>query len=140
MSGHEDFSRVDKVRSSSDRAFGFVFAAVFAIIAGWPLLDAGPIRLWALAIAVAFLMTALIRPATLSPLNRLWTAFGLLLHRIVSPIILGVMFFVVVTPMGVLMRVLRKDPLKLKWQPDAKSYWIAKEPPGPAPESMKHQF
>jgi len=140
MSGHEDLSRVDKVRASSDRAFGFVFAAVFVIIAGWPLLDAGPIRLWALAIAVAFLMTALIRPAILSPLNRLWTAFGLLLHRIVSPIILGVMFFVVVTPMGVLMRVLRKDPLKLKWQPDAKSYWIAKDPPGPTPESMKHQF
>jgi hypothetical protein len=85
-------------------------------------------------------MVAWLSPAALAPLNRVWTRFGLLLHRIVSPVVLGVMFFVVVTPMGLIMRALGKDPLRLRFDRDARSYWIDRRPPGPAPDTLNNQF
>jgi hypothetical protein len=83
---------------------------------------------------------ALLWPAVLAPLNRIWTRFGLLLHRIVSPVVLGVMFFGVVTPMGLVMRALGKDPLRLRFDPAARTYWIERRPPGPAPDTLNNQF
>ncbi len=79
-------------------------------------------------------------PSLLAPLNRVWTKFGLLLHKVVSPIVLGVMFYLVITPTGLLMRLFGKDPLRLKFDGTAKSYWIPREPPGPKPDSIKDQF
>ena len=137
---HEDLARSETVKGGSDRAFGLVFTVVFAIVAGWPLLDGNPLRWWALVPAAGFLAAALIRPALLAPLNRLWTRFGLLLHRVVNPLVMGVMFFLLITPMGLALRLLGKDPMRLRRDPAAASYWIAREPPGPAPETMKQQF
>ena len=138
--GHESYERPEDVRGSSDRSFGMVFAVVFALIGLLPLAFGGALRLWALLVAAAFLGIALAVPSLLAPLNRLWLRFGLLLHRIVSPLILGIMFFLVVTPMGLLMRALGKDPLRLRFDRHAASYWIDRVPPGPEPESLKDQF
>ena len=87
-----------------------------------------------------FLVAALFFPPLLQPLNRLWTKFGLLLHKVVSPVVLGIMFFLVITPIGLLMRSLGKNPLQLRFDDDARSYWVHRRPPGPAPDSLKDQF
>ena len=138
--GHESFGRDEPVQTSSNRAFGLVFAAVFLIVGVWPWAFGGQIRLWSIAVGAAFLAAAWFWSAALAPLNRVWTRFGLLLHRIVSPIVLGVMFFLVVTPTGLLMRALGKDPLRLRFDRDARSYWIDRRPPGPAPDTLNNQF
>ncbi len=135
---HEDLGRNDAPKPSSDRGFGLVFAAVFAVVALWPILGAEAPRLWALALAAAFLAVALAAPRRLAPLNRLWTRFGLLLSRVMNPLVLGLLFFVVVTPMGLVMRALGKDPLRRRLDRSAASYWIRRDPPGPAP--MSRQF
>jgi Saxitoxin biosynthesis operon protein SxtJ len=137
---HESFARDEEIQTSSDRAFGFVFAAVFAIVGCWPLLDGRLPRWWTLAISAAFLAVALVRPVTLAPLNRLWTRFGLLLHRVVNPIVLGVIFFGVITPIGLVMRAIGWDGLRLKRDSAADTYWIERRPPGPPPAGMKDQF
>lgn len=138
--GHESYTRDEQVDGSSDRSFGLVFAAFFALIGLLPLLLGKSPRIWALGTAGVFLLAALLFPSLLAPLNRLWLKLGLLLHRIVSPIALGIMFFLVITPMGLVMRAMGKDFLRLRLDPAARSYWIPREPPGPAPESLKNQF
>jgi hypothetical protein len=139
---HEDFAREQPVASGSERAFGLVIAAFFAIIALRPLLHdvhAAPLW-WALAIAAALLLLAFAVPKALRPLNKLWARLGMLLSRLVTPIVLALLFYGVVTPVAVLMRLLDKDPLKLRPAPEAESYWIARPPPGPPPASMQQQF
>ena len=115
-------------------------ATVFAVIGCWPLLGGATPRWWALAVGGAALVVALAAPQWLAPATRVWLRFGLLLHRVTSPIILAVIYFGVVTPTGLLRRALGKDPLRLKRDPDAESYWIEREPPGPDRESMSNQF
>jgi len=137
---HERLTRDEPVAISSERSFGFVFAAVFAIIGLWPLLDGDGPRLWSLGVAVAFAAVAVLRPALLAPLNRLWARFGLLLHHVVNPVVMAVLFFLTITPIGLIARLFRKDPLNLKFEPDRRTYWIEREPPGPPPETMKNQF
>ena len=127
-------------KMGSERSFGLVFAAVFAIISLWPLLSAEKARLWLLAIAAIFLAAAFVAPHTLAPLNRLWYRIGILLGKVVTPLVLGVLWFAVVTPVGLLMRLFGKDPLRLKREPAAKSYWIERSPPGPIAGSLKNQF
>jgi hypothetical protein len=138
--GHESFYRDESIQGSSNRGFGLVFAVVFALIGLWPLISSGGVRLWSLAVAAGFLIAALVLPTVLGPLNRLWLRFGLLLHRIVNPIVLGIMFFLVITPMGVVMRLFGKDLLKLRYDRSAASYWVSRTPPGPEPKSLNHQF
>ncbi len=137
---HEDLSREDEVEGSSDRAFGYVFAAVFLIIAAWPLLHSGTPRWWSVGVAAAFALVAIVKPVLLAGANKLWMKFGLLLAKVVSPIALGILFYLVFMPIGLLMRVSGKDPLRLKFDPAAQSYWIPREPPGPPPTSMTNQF
>lgn len=126
--------------NSSDRSFGLVFAAFFLIIALLPLLHGHDIRLWAAVVSFAFGAVSLTAPAILAPLNRLWTRFGVLLHRTVSPVALGVMYYGVITPTGLLMRLSGKDSLRLRIDKSASSYWIDRRPPGPAPDSLKFPF
>jgi predicted membrane metal-binding protein len=137
---HEDLSREEHVEGSSDRSFGIVFAVVFIIIACWPLLHAGLVRWWAAAIAAGFAVVAMAMPSLLAVPNRLWMKFGLLLAKIVSPVALGILFYAVFTPLGIVMRLVGQDPLRLKYDAKAASYWIDRQPPGPPPESMTNQF
>ena len=125
---------------SSDRTFGLVFFVVFVVIALLPMLHHQPARVWSLLTSGAFLLLASLRPQYLRPLNRLWMRFGLLLHHIVSPVALGVVYYVTVVPIGLGMRLLRKDPLKLSFDRAAATYWVSRTPAGPEAESMKNQF
>lgn len=102
--------------------------------------ETGPVRVWAATVAITLLAASLFFPSVLKVFNRLWTKFGLVLHRIVNPVIMGLIFFLTVTPTALIFRALGKDPLRLKLDPEAESYWIHREPPGPAPESMSQQF
>jgi hypothetical protein len=137
---HENLHRDHTVEGSSDRAFGLVFAAVFAIVAAWPLLGGGGPRWWALTVAAAFVLLALLAPRWLAVPNRWWTRLGVLLGRVVSPIALAVLFYGAFAPMGAVLRLIGKDPLRLKRDREAASYWIRRDPPGPAPGSLTRQF
>jgi len=137
---HESFARDEPVKTSSERSFGIVFCAVFAIVGLWPLIGTGAPRWWSLGLAAGFLAAALAVPRALAPLNRLWAKLGLLLHRITNPVIMGLVFFLAVTPTALIMRMLGKDPLRRKFDREAGSYWIERKPPGPEPDSMRHQF
>ncbi|MGO4672530.1 SxtJ family membrane protein [Bosea sp. 2YAB26] len=137
---HEFRSGHGAVEGSSDRSFGFVFTGVFALLAlynGWHHGRAWP---WLAGIAAVFLGITLVRASLLAPLNKLWTRFGLLLASVVNPIVLGLLFFVVFTPIGLLARLLGKDFLRLRRKPEVASYWVRRDPPGPEPLSMKDQF
>jgi hypothetical protein len=137
---HESYSRYEAAVPGSDRSFGIVMTAAFAAISLLNWWHAGHSWPWTGAIAVFFLAAAMLYPAALKPLNWLWLKFGLLLHKVVNPIVMAMLFFGTVLPTGLLMRALGKDLLRLKGQPDSDSYWIKRHPPGPAPESMKDQF
>ena len=137
---HERLTGDEPAEGGSARGFGIVFAFLFVAIGGFPLLAGEPPRGWAFGVAGAFLLVALVRPALLVPLNRAWFRFGLLLQRVVNPLVMAVIYFAVVTPTGLVMRALGKDPLRLRRDPDAKSYWIHRDPPGPERESLKNQF
>ena len=137
---HEDFAPKAAVRASSDRSFGLVFAAVFAIVAAWPLFSGGALRLWALAVAAGFALAALAFPAVLAPLNRAWMRVGMAMHAVVSPVVLSIMYFGVVWPTGAVMRLMRRDLLRLEFDREAASYWVDRKPPGPPPESFRDPF
>lgn len=137
---HEDFDRAHDFAGPSDRNFGTVFTLFFTILGLWPLRHGQPIRVWALALAGIFLALTLIRPQVLHPLNRAWLGLGLLLGRIVNPIVIAILFYVVFTPAAMIAKALGKDFMRLKKNPGEKSYWILRTPPGPAPESMAKQF
>jgi hypothetical protein len=137
---HEFQSREEPAKTSSNRSFGLVFAAFFALLASlswWHGTARWPIWLGMAGLALA---AALIAPQILAPLNRVWAKFGLLLHRIVSPLFLALLFYGCVAPIGFLMRLTGKDPLRLRHEPSSTSYWIERTPPGPDPASFKNQF
>ena len=127
---------MDDIKISSNRSFGIVFFVVFFLIALYPLIHNEEIRIWSLIISLIFLILGLINSRILTPLNKLWFKFGILLGKIISPIIMGIIFFLVVTPIGLIMRLLGKDVLNLKFNAN-KSYWIEKTGPK---SKMKNQF
>lgn len=128
-------------RQGSDRSFGYVFAVVFALIGLFPLIRLEAPRAWSLAIAAVFALFAALFPHLLHPLNRAWLAFGRLLHKIVSPVVMGAIFFLAVTPTALIMRWRRRELLSLRFRPDQPSYWIERETPTlPPSETMKKQF
>ena len=127
---------MDDIKISSNRSFGIVFFIVFLLIALYPLLKGNDLRIWSLVISFIFLVLGLINSKILTPLNRLWFKFGLLLGRFISPLIMGIIFFIVVTPTGIIMRLFKKDLLNLKYN-KKESYWINKSGPK---SKMKNQF
>lgn len=135
-----NFSTDDSIARSSERSFGFVFAIVFLLIAIYPLIQADSIRWWALTLALVFLLTAFLLPIVLYPLNYIWYRFGLLLHHIVNPLVMGLVFFTTIIPIGIIMQISGKDILNLKLKSSAKSYWINRYPPGPSKDSLKKQY
>ncbi len=124
------------IKISSNRNFGIVFFVVFLIIAIWPLLNSEPIRIWSLLIAIIFLFLGIINSIILTPLNKIWFKFGIFLGNFISPIVMAIIFFFVVTPIGILMKVFKKDLINLKKNND-KSYWIIKKD---IKSKMKNQF
>ena len=124
------------IKISSNRSFGLVFFVLFLVIGLWPLINNNEIKIWSIAISVVFLVLGLLNSKLLLPLNKLWFKFGLLLGKIISPLVMVIIFFLVVTPIGYLMRMLKKDLLNLKLN-DEKSYWIEKNEPK---SKMKNQF
>ena len=127
---------MDDVKISSNRSFGVVFFAVFLFIALYPLVFSGEIRAWSAIISLIFLVLGLLNSKILTPLNKLWFKFGIFLGKIISPLIMGMIFFLVVTPIGLIMRLLGKDVLNLRYNKN-KSYWIEKTE---LKSKMKNQF
>ena len=125
-----------KIKTSSNKSFGIVFFIVFLIISLYPLIKDGDLRLWSLIVSLIFLILGLTNSIILTPLNRLWFKFGIFLGKIVSPIILGTIFFLIVTPTGLLLRLFGKDVINLKYN-NNNSYWIEKTGPK---SNMKDQF
>ena len=127
---------MDDIKIGSNRSFGIVFFVVFLIIATYPLINADELRLWSLIISIVFLFLGLVNSKILNPLNKLWFKFGIFLGKIISPLVMGIIFFLVVTPIGLLMRLLNKDLLNLRFNNNS-SYWIEKTEPK---SKMKNQF
>ena len=127
---------MDDIKISSNRSFGIVFFIVFLLIALYPLTYSQEIRVWSVIISIIFLGLGLFNSKILTPLNKLWFKFGIFLGKIISPIIMGITFFLVVTPIGLLMRLLGKDLINLKYNKN-ESYWIEKKGPK---SKMKNQF
>ena len=127
---------MDDIKISSNRSFGIVFFVVFLLITIYPLTHGGDIRIWSATISFVFLVLGLLNSSILTPLNKIWFKFGIILGKIISPVIMAIIFFLVVTPTGLIMRILRKDILNLKYNQN-KSYWIEKEGPK---SKMKNQF
>ena len=125
-----------KIRISSNRSFGIVFFTVFFIVSIYPFFKGGDLRIWSLIISIIFLILGLLNSKILTPLNKIWFKFGVLLGNIISPIVMGIVFFLVVTPISLLMKALGKDILNLKKNTN-KSYWIEKTGPK---SKMKDQF
>tara|TARA_Y100000590_G_scaffold429853_1_gene542850 strand:- start:838 stop:1221 length:384 start_codon:yes stop_codon:yes gene_type:complete len=127
---------MNQIKPGSNKSFGIVFCIVFLLIALYPLLNSDPIRIWSLIISIIFIILGLFNSQLLTPLNILWFKFGMLLGKFVSPIIMGLVFFLVVTPTGIIMRLFNKDLLKQK-KNNSNSYWVKRES---AKTNMKDQF
>jgi hypothetical protein len=127
---------MDDVKISSNRSFGLVFFIVFLLIAFYPLINQGEIRIWSVLISLFFLILGIINSKILTPLNKVWFKFGIFLGKLISPLVMGIIFFLVVTPIAFLMRILKKDLLNLKFNKNS-SYWIEKTDPK---STMKNQF
>lgn len=147
---HENISHDDAIEIGSDRSFGITFTVVFALLAtffyfrgppSWTPESIAP-KLWMglAGVSGVFLLISLAIPSILHPFNVVWMKFAGVLNMIVSPIVMGLLFFLTVTPMALLLRAMGKDLLRLKLDKDAKSYWIERTPPGPPPDTMKNQF
>ena len=126
-----------RIKMSSNRSFGIVFFFVFLIISLWPLINENPIRVWSIVIAIIFLILGLMNSKILKPLNIIWFKFGVLLGNIVAPIVMGFIFFAVITPTGVIMKIIGRDLLHSKYDNRKKSYWINR---GKPKSTMKNQF
>jgi predicted ferric reductase len=126
-----------KIKISSNKSFGLTFFIVFLIIAIWPILNNGEFRIWSIILSFVFLILGLINSKLLSPLNILWFKFGIMLGAIVAPVVMGIVFFVVVTPTGITMKLLGKDLLGKKYNKKKESYWVVEKKIN---NSMKNQF
>ena len=126
----------NNIKISSNKSFGIIFFIFFLIIALYPLLESGGIRIWSFILSLIFLILGLINSEFLTPLNQLWFKVGLLLGKLISPIVMGLVFFIVVTPTGLIMKLLKKDVLKLRKNP-SKTYWVERPK---IKSEMKNQF
>ena len=114
-------------QKSSEKSFGILFGIVFIIIALWPLISSGNIRFWALVVSIIFFLIAFVKPKIFKPFNKIWIKFGEILGIVIAPIVMGVVYFFVLTPTSLLVRLFGKDLLSLKLSKSLKSYWQKKE-------------
>ncbi len=137
---HESFEGHVEVKTGSDRSFGFVVGGVLLLIALWPLFHGNGVRLWALIPSLPLIGLALVYPSVLRPLNRLWFRLGLLLGRIISPIVLGIVYYLWITPFALILRLFNKRFLTLEFEPDTESYWIIRAPAKADPARMRRPY
>ena len=137
---HERYSHTEEVKVGSERSFGILFAVVLIIVALFPLVDGGAVRLWALVAGGTMIFLSFAVPAALKPLNRCWFAFGLLLHNFVNPVVMAFLFFFALTPVALVMRIMSKGSLPLEFDDSVDTYWIPRPPHDPAREDMRRQF
>jgi hypothetical protein len=144
---HEDYDRAHEVKSGTDRGFGLTVGGIFLLIAGvraalhwWQAAPLGWLTPLLAALGVILLGFATVAPQHLSAPHRAWIKLGLVLFQVVNPIVLGLVYVTTVVPTGLVMRLLGRDPLGLKFDRTAATYWIERDPPGPAPDTMKNQF
>ena len=137
---HENLGRAHEVTVPSERSFGLVFTVVLGLVGAWPVLQGETPRWWSLVLALVILAIALLRPDWLARPNRWWMQFGILLGKVVSTLALGILYYFTIVPIGVLMRIAGKDPLRLRFDPKPNTYWIRREPPSPEPDSLTRQF
>jgi len=128
---------MNKIKISSNRNFGLVFFIVFLIVSTWPLTNEEPVRIWSAIISLVFLILGLMNSKLLTPLNKLWFKFGMILGAIVAPVVMGVVFFLVITPIGLFMKIMGKDLLNIRCDKRKKTYWIKRNIPV---GTMKRQF
>jgi hypothetical protein len=141
MASHEPLRAHRKTAIGSNRSFGLVFALIFALFGTWSFIWRGePLRWWLLILSALFLTTGFVAPHWLAPLNRAWFRFGLLLHKIISPLIMGLLFFGSIVPVAWILRRKGVDLLRLRCEPEEDSYWIQRSPPGPMPGTFTKQF
>src|ERR1700745_1341206 len=137
---HGAFAQKQESQGAPDRAFAIVFSVFLVLVGFSPWRTHHQMRWWAFPVAGLFLFVGILKPFWLRPLNMYWTKLGLLMGRIVSPVITAALVYAVGAPRALIFRMLRKDPLRLSRDPVARSYWIERHPPGPAPETMTNQF
>jgi hypothetical protein len=140
MQTHETVAGFRKIAMGSNRKFGLTFGLLFGILGSWPLFHHNSPKWWLVAMSGGFLLAALFLPRCLTLPNRAWFQLGLALNKIVSPLVMGGLFFGAVVPAGWFLRKSGKDPLRLKLNPGAATYWIERSPAGPAPETLMKQF
>ena len=128
---------MDKIKISTNRNFGLVFFIVFLIVSIWPLINGEPVRIWSSIISLIFLILGLMNSKILTPLNKLWFKFGMILGAIVAPIVMGIVFFLIITPIGLFMKIIGKDLLKKKFDKKKTTYWIMRDK---SISTMKQQF
>jgi hypothetical protein len=140
---HENYRRAEAVKGSSDRSFGLTVGGILVLIAAvrtWLHDGYGAIEVVLGAVGLCLIVLAVVWAQSLAGLNRAWTRLGLLLFKVVNPVVLVLIYLVTIVPIGLIMRACGHDPLRLKRDPSASTYWVQREPPGPAPETMIHQF
>lgn len=141
MQTHQPIQSFRKIAAGSNRTFGLAFGFLFAILGVWPWIHRGESpRLWLIILSAAVLTAAVLRPHWLAPLNRAWFKLGLALNMIVSPVVMALLFFGAVMPIGLILRIKGSDLLHLRKEPESATYWTFRQPPGPAPDSMTKQF
>jgi len=133
-------SNTEMEKLPSERSFGLLFSALFFIIATYPWLYGMQVRKWVLVPSIVFLALSLIRPKLLRPLNRIWYRFSIIISKFMNPVVMTLLFITVFIPAGLMLRIFKKDSLRLKFNKEDLSYWIQRVPPGPPPESMSNQF
>jgi len=138
---HEDMRPKTAVKRGSNRSFGFTFAVVFLLVGAAPwITHRAPIRMWAVGAAIVFAIVAFLIPQLLEPLNKIWFRFGLVLHRVINPLVMGLIFFGGVVPLGFIMRLRGKDLLDLRRDRGATSYWIMRDANSPSQYVSSRQF
>jgi hypothetical protein len=143
MAAHEDWGRREAVEGGSDRGFGLTVGGILLLIAAVRAGLHGGVGVLEPALAgigAVLVLLGLVAPGSLAGLNRAWTRLGLVLFKVVNPLVLGLIFLTTIVPIGLIMRACGHDPLRRRFEPQASSYWVRREPPGPAPESMVQQF
>ncbi len=137
---HENYFREDTLKTSTDRSFGFVFFVFFTLVGFIIFIKTEHFKIWPFIIAIIFILLAVFSPNFLSPMNRMWTRVGLILHKIISPVIMAIMYYGIITPTGLIMKIIGNDLLKLKFDKSTDSYWIERKPPGLDPDTFHNQF